>query len=1634
MSSAAVVTVPVVLLLASCSSFVYLRLARHRPERPRSERLDEDEAVNTPQFWARTRLYRSILILVLSLAASLRAFELGYHIALARAGSDRALLITLDALAFALEIVIAALTTFSLRTRQLQEHWRATLHVFVLLSLTTVSIWASILTPTESLVVRSKVELGLLWTETALITVAAWLAGSIDKAPLYRTESSQDGRPKDVVPLTAAGPLAFISFSWVNPLLKVAKRKPQIDAEDVPYLTPSMRARNLFLGMRASARLSIGGDTRSKAGRTEAALQRELGQCPLYWNRLMWRLLVVNKELFFAQAILAGITALCYYLPAFFLQKVVHFLEDPADGSSGADTRREQKRYGYAYCLGLFLSLTVLACLNGALWYLCNAVICSRFRLQLNTIVFEKTLRRKDISSGTASDDTRARNGDRVVSENGAKDAITSKKSGKEQDLQKKSDKDDDAAVVGIEAFKSKASVMNLFSVDVDRISDFGVWSFSLVDAPLELLIGTVFLYRLLGVSAILGILVNVLFLPLNHWAAKRFAVVQNKLMSARDKRVSLMSEVLKSIRMLKYNGWESAIEERIMATRREELKYQKYDYYLEATFDFIWSVTPMLGVLISFYFHTKVFGKTLTPSTAFAFLAVSTELEYALNCLPDTLVSLLSTLVSLRRIEAYLSSPDISEDAAVEVDLIKARPPTFSSPTEAKIEFRSATIAWPAIPAKEEDDGELETETPGGRRRFMLTDLDLVFDVGSLSVVCGPLGSGKTLLLHALLGEADVLAGQILAPKSPTNGLPLPGQYRPIGDDDWLQESLAYVPQTPWLSNASIRDNILFALPMNQDRYEEVLRVCSLEADLGIMEDGDLTEVGERGVTLSGGQKARVSLARAVYSRARHVYLDDVLSAVDSHTAQTIVKECLRGRLMRSRTIVLVTHHVALVGPVSDQIFALEHGSLAWSGTPDAFFESDAAKTLAEDAKSRPKAQTRRSSILIVNKQADDDDSDSGSDSSSESESEDEKGLLSAPRKLIEDEARAVGAVSRDVWKMHISAQGSAIFWTCFATLFIGTNALEIARTGWLARWTGSGENAVRLQDSQADSINFYLGIYALLTIGSVVISTGRWLILYNGSIRASTRIFKGLLHAVLKAPLRFHDTIAIGRLLNRFGKDCEVMDSELADHEGRSLIYALSMIVTVVTVSLVTPAFLLVFFLLAPIYVYFGRIYSRTARELRRLGSTTKSPVFSLYGEIVSEDGAAIVRAFGGSARYMFLLLQRVDQNITFEYMNWAVSRWLSVRFQILSAVIVGIAGFTLISADGAIDAALAGFALTFALELSNDLLFLVRRWTTLELAMVGMERIREYSLIDQEAADFVEPRPPAHWPHAGEIIFDEVSVRYAADLPEVLHEVSFSIKPGERVGIVGSTGSGKSSLAQSLFRLMEISHGSIIIDGKDIQHIGLADLRSRLTIVPQDPQLLSGTLRTTLDVFGEHEDSEIYDCLRRVHLLPSDEPMQRPEDSNNVFWDLDYSVNEGADNFSQGQKQLLCMCRALLKRTKVLILDEATASIDYETDRLIQKTIRSEFAGNTLIAIAHRLRTIMSFDRVLLLDAGRVVEFDAPGTLIDNERSRFFALCQSTGEKEFKTLRALAHGGEMPAERKRPKRPKRKSTMKS
>ena len=853
-------------------------------------------------------------------------------------------------------------------------------------------------------------------------------------------------------------------------------------------------------------------------------------------------------------------------------------------------------------------------------------------------------------------------------------------------------------------------------------------------------------------------------------------------------------------------------------------------------------------------------------------------------------------------------------------------------------------------------------------------------------SIIHGKTGTGKSLLLNAIIGEADVTAGEIQIPQAAPRSM---RNNENVSNDSWIiSHAIAFVGQVPWIENTSVKEAILFGLPYRRERYLEVLHACALHEDIKVLPNGEDTEVGATGINLSGGQRWRLTFARALYSRAGILVLDDIFSAVDSHVGRHLLNYGILGPLGDGRTKILVTHHVGLVEQYAAYVIELRGNKTVEAAKRNA----DAVRSVAGNSshgdvrhpQGAAKDFTNSADVEAINLQK------------------------SKPRKFVEDETREQGRVKWDVYKAYMAASGGHMYWILTFSLFALGAISTLARSYWLALWTETytmDESTPSLaEEPNQHHLLFYLSIYLIISLVSIGLVAVDITVVLLASLRAARRLFQVTTAKVLRAQLRWLDTEPVGRILNRFVGDFALIDMQL----GENMMGCINGIFSIVTI--VVAALLVSIWMIGPIIIlsllsiYFVYLYMDAARDIKRLESTAKSPMFELIGSALS--GLSTIRCFGRTDDYLTSMYENIDRYAQTSWYVLLAGQWMSMRQGLVGVgfalfVAVGIAYF-----DG-IGASLAGFALSFALDFSDVSQTTIGRYTSAELAMNSTERVLEYVNLETEPITGEDAAPA--WPSKGNITVRNLEVGYAKHLESVLKGISFSVNSCERVGIVGRTGSGKSSLTLALFRFLEARRGSIEIDGVDISTLKLHDLRSYLAIIPQDPVLFSGTLRSNLDPFDEYSDVQLLEALGRVDPARS---MQLESRSGtiihraSIFKTLSSPVTRGGSNLSQGEKQLVCIARAIITRPKILVLDEATSAVDMETDALIQRSIREEFRNSTLLVVAHRLSTVADFDKILVLSDGRIAEYDRPQVLA-KRKGLFWKMMSDSGEKE-----ALSH----------------------
>ncbi|XP_049867758.1 multidrug resistance-associated protein 1 isoform X3 [Pectinophora gossypiella] len=1103
--------------------------------------------------------------------------------------------------------------------------------------------------------------------------------------------------------------------------------------------------------------------------------------------------------------------------------------------------------------------------------------------------------------------------------------------------------------------------IVNLMSVDAQRFLELTAYLNMIWSAPLQIALALFFLWGILGPSVLAGLAVMIVLIPVNGLIANRVKTLQINQMKYKDERVKLMNEVLNGIKVLKMYAWEPSFEDQILKIRNKEMNVLKQAAYLNSATSFIWSCAPFLVTFLTFFTYviSDPDNNILTAEKIFVSMSLFFTMNLPLGLLPLIVVSVVETSVGIKRLNKFMNCDELNVDS-IEHDPKEPNP----------LIIENGHFTW--------SDKESE---------LTLKNINLQVPRGSLVAVVGAVGSGKSSLLSALLGEMNKVSGRVN-----THG------------------SIAYVPQQAWIQNATLQDNILFGHPLDKHKYSNVIGVCALKPDFDMLPGGDQTEIGEKGINLSGGQKQRVSLARAVYFDADSYFLDDPLSAVDSHVGKHIFDKVIGPNgLLKSKTRVWVTHNVSYLSQ-TDLVVVLKEGEISEAGTYQQLLEkkgafaeflvhhlSDAERSSPEElndikqdleSKLGSEFQNKLQRARSLSESNSESDQPAAGDRSGsvKRRSESTPNELKEKNKLIEAERTETGSVKWSVYKHYLMSVGIvASLVTVLMNLVL--QVFQVGSNYWLAEWSNDPH---MMMNGTVDTKrrDMYLGVYGGLGIGQAISSFFSDLMPYLACWRAAKVIHAQLLDNVLKTPLQFFEVTPLGRILSRFSKDVDVLD-ELLPQESADVIYCVFEVLgTLFVISLSTPIFMAVILPIGVVYYIIQRFYVATSRQLKRLESVSRSPIYSHFGESIT--GASTIRAYNVANRFIEESERGVDHNQSCYYPSCIANRWLAVRLEMIGNLIIFFAALFAVLKRDSINPGLVGLSVSYALQITQTLNWLVRMTSEVETNIVAVERIKEYAETEQEAAWTVANGPGSTWPETGALQLQALTLGYRAGEP-ALRSVTCAVAPRDKIGIVGRTGAGKSTLTLGLFRIVEAMSGKILIDGIDISTLGLHQLRSRITIIPQDPVLFSGTLRTNLDPFGVYTDDDIWRSLEHAHLKAFVKGLQAG---------LRHEVAEGGENLSVGQRQLVCLARALLRKTPLLVLDEATAAVDLETDELIQKTIRSEFASCTVLTIAHRLNTIMDSTKVMVLDKGQLVEYAPPEQLLQDKNSIFYSMAKDAG----------------------------------
>ncbi|XP_071784445.1 ATP-binding cassette sub-family C member 9-like isoform X2 [Asterias amurensis] len=1139
--------------------------------------------------------------------------------------------------------------------------------------------------------------------------------------------------------------------------------------------------------------------------------------------------------------------------------------------------------------------------------------------------------------------------------------------------------------------------ITNHMSVDTSQVADSSVHCFHhLWSIPFEIVGFLAILYTQLGVAALIGSCVFLIFIPLQIVLIRQAAKNRKKFMEQSDERLKKTNELLQGIKLIKLYGWEDIFYKAISKVRALEIVAMMKQRGWHVILSLCSSVSPLLVALVSFSMYTKLTGNPLTPDIAFTALAVFGQLSHPLIMIPHIVNCHINGFISTGRLRTFFEAPEIE----------RSNDSNHNRLVDAEVKLNGSVNYEVGVRQRRKNDKEDKNKLMSGknnncnnipagepcvispsslslpddialrvRGNFIwddtantptLRDMDLDIPAGKLTMIVGQVGCGKSSLLSAILGEMTTMSGGV--------------HWNP------KYHSVSFGAQKAWLLNASFRDNIIFNNAYDQSRYKTVLDSCSLQPDIDILPGGDQTEIGEKGINLSGGQKQRVSVGRAMYSYNDVVILDDPLSALDMHVGAHLFKEGIEGFLMRKskRTVILVTHQTQYAEKADKIVYMkdghiLHQGTLQeirdenpelvadWRATDKERNECESEGTDQEDVTKEPAKMMRQISGKMEEKK------------------------LKADGQLIEEEERAEGSVSLGVYLTYFKALG---FWICLlqVCLQFSKNLLDVRTNYWLSDWSEAGNNLTTANATQEEllaSLNHYLGGYAGFSVSSMIVNTASSALITIASLVAAKTLHNTMLKTVLNAPLRFFETTPVGRILNRFSSDTSTIDNSIAGLMNHMLHCCINCLFGVLVNVMVSWCFIIVLIPMALLYFLLLKIFISTFRDVQRLDSISKSPVYAHFSE--SLGGLSTIRAYQQQNHFQDSIVEKIDcNNLTHVYFDTCYG-WLQVRLNLVSSIIVLLAGMSaMITAltTGTLAPSLVGLAITYALSLSSELSWMVQVSAYVEGNMNAVERVHDYTSLEVENSDgIVDPGPD--WPDKGEIVYSDVSARYASDLDPVLHEIDVRFQPGKKIGICGRTGSGKSSLTLTLFRIIQTFKGKITVDGVNIADLPLAEVRRRFTIIPQDPVLFTGTIRFNLDARGEHDNDALWDALEVAQLkgVVSDLDLK-----------LDTMVTEGGENFSVGQRQLFCLARAFLKKTRILVMDEATASIDLETDGILQDVVANAFKERTVLTIAHRVQTILDSDHILVLNEGQIAEYDTPQNLLAQEDSIFASLVKA------------------------------------
>lgn len=1339
-----------------------------------------------------------------------------------------------------------------------------------------------------------------------------------------------------------AGFFSVLYFQWINPLMVTGYQRP-LELNDVWQVNPD---RSVYV---LSEKLNAAYNRRKEQG----------GK-----NRLALALYDTLKFEFILGGSCQLTSAILQVMSPFVMKYLIRFAGEAYAASQGAAPPPAIGRG-----LGLVFGITAMQiiqsmCTNHFIYR--GMMVGGQARAVLISVIFDKAM----VISG------RAKAGGE--GEEKRPEGLEAGSKAEKEFFERKLGKEKAKGVSGDGQGWSNGKIVNLMSTDTYRVDQaFGMFHITWTSI-LQVFLTLALLLVNLTYSALAGFGLIVVLMPLLGRSIKTLMSRRKFINKVTDQRVGLTQEILSSVRFVKYFGWETSFLDRLNQIRTKEINKIAFLLSIRNGIMAVSMSIPIFASMLAFITYSLTHGAgSLDPAPVFSSLALFNALRIPLNLLPMVIGQVVDANASLKRIEEFLNSEEQTDEA------------TWDMEAKSAISVRSADFTWERTPtqdseqvlgkgpksqkqlkqekkdtkAKDKEDKRKSKQVEKGMelpssvssstladsddKPFSINGIDINIGRNELVAIIGGVGSGKSSLLGALAGD-----------------------MRRTGGDVVFAGSRAFCPQYAWIQNATLKDNITFGKEYDRRWYNEVIEACALRPDLDMLPNGDLTEIGERGITVSGGQKQRLNIARAIYFNADIVLMDDPLSAVDAHVGKHIMDHAICG-LLANKARVLATHQLHVL-PKVDRIIWMKEGSIHKVATFNELMHDDAEfqkimETTASKEKEEEQEEPNEDEIEGEKKQV-----------------RKKKGGRKPGPGLMQAEERAVNGVGWPVYTAYLRASGSILIAPFVIFLLIISQGANITTSLWLSWWTSN-----KFGYSQGQ----YIGVYAALGVTQALLQFAFSVFLTVYGTKASKSMLNRAYARVLRAPMSFFDTTPLGRIINRFGKDVDTMDNVLTD---AIRMFSLTMAMIVSVFILIIAYYYYFAIALAPLLVMFvfsANYYRASAREIKRHEAVLRSVVFSKFSEAV--NGTPTIRAYGLQKQFANSVNDAVDSMDGAYFLTYANQRWLATRLDVIGTLLVFTVGILVVTSRFNIDPSTGGLVLSYILSIVQMIQFTVRQLAEVENNMNSTERIHYYGTeLEEEAPLHLGDVSPS-WPEKGEINFNNVQMRYRDGLPLVLQGLDMHVQAGEKIGVVGRTGAGKSSIMSTLFRLVELSGGQITIDGIDIATIGLHDLRSRLAIIPQDPTLFRGTIRSNLDPFNEHQDLALWHALRQADLVGTEQDIS--DESGRIH--LDTAVEDEGLNFSLGQRQLLALARALVRNAQIIVCDEATSSVDFETDQKIQKTIVSGFRGKTLLCIAHRLKTIIGYDRILVMDAGRVAELDRPIDLYD-QGGIFRGMCDRSG----------------------------------